>query len=81
MTAQRIPGPEGVGAYPQSMVDDGTLVRTSTATPGLGGILGETWQINSALSAEERRAISKIIGFCKEMEDIDLAADSGACSR
>ncbi|RUQ30781.1 MAG: hypothetical protein EKK68_10235 [Candidatus Competibacteraceae bacterium] len=75
MTAQRIPGPEGVGAYPQSMVDDGTLVRTSTATPGLGGILGETWQINSALSAEERRAISKIIGFCKEMEDIDLAAD------
>ena len=75
MAAQRIPGPEGVGAYPQSVVDDGTLVRTSTATPGLGGMLGDTWQINSALSMDETRAMNILIGFCREMEDTQLAAD------
>lgn len=75
MAAQRIPGPEGVGAYPQSVVDDGTLVRTSTATPGIGGILGDTWKINAALSVEEMRAVASLIAFCKEMEDTELVAD------
>ena len=75
MAGQRIPGPEGVGAYPQSVVDDGTLVRTSSATPGIGGILGDTWKINSALSAEELRAIDVILSFCNDMDDVELIED------
>ncbi|MFZ4789778.1 MAG: hypothetical protein ACOYMW_02565 [Candidatus Competibacteraceae bacterium] len=75
MAGQRIPGPEGIGAYPQSVVDDGTLVRTSTATPGIGGVLGDTWKINSALSAEELRAIDIILSFCNELDDVELIND------
>lgn len=75
MASQRIPGPEGCSAYPQLTVDDGTLARASTWTPGINSAAGDTWKLNSLLSAEEMRAIAKITAFCKEMEEFDLIND------